>query len=214
MNWKMPGCWISVTPPSLPGVWFGESARFEKNGPAEAGPFDTILNFTCRSVANPPASIRVANTMRATATAGAGRHHDWRSNHYAWRCYDGRTAIVHATVVTIATAAAVGTTMKADSTTTSDRNCHAGLCLFERRERHGLGSGYVKEADAGGHCERKKFVHSFLLCFVTYILRPRRTRMQHFPRAHEVPRREIHGRRKLSQICWPVKTRVNITFRF
>jgi len=143
--------------------------------------------------------------MRASATAGAGRHHDWRSNHYAWRRYDGRSAIVHATVVTIAAAAAVGTTMKADSTATCDRNCQAGLFLFERRERYGLGSGYAKEADADGDCERKKFVHSFLLWFVTYILRPRRTRMQHSHRAHEILTREIHGRRKLSQICWPVK---------
>jgi hypothetical protein len=139
--------------------------------------------------------------MRAQATAGAGRHDDRRRNHYAWCCYDGRSAIVHATVVTIATAATVGTTMKADSAATSDRNCQAGLCLFERRERHGLGSGYVKQADADGDCERKKFAHSFLLWFVTYILRPRRTRMQHSHRAHEVLTREIHGRRKLSQIC-------------
>jgi hypothetical protein len=113
--------------------------------------------------------------MRAPATAGAGRHDDRRRNDYARRGYDGRSAIVHATVVTIATAAAVGTTMKANSTATSDRDCQPGLCLFERRKRHGLGGGYAKEADADGHCERKKFVHSFLLWFVTYILRPRRT---------------------------------------
>ena len=205
MNWKMPGCWISVGPPSPPGRWFGELPRFEKNGPAEAGPSDIILNFTCRSVANPPAPVRVANTMPAPTTAGAGRHHDWRSNHYAWRCYDGRSAIVHATVVTIATAAAVRTTMKAESTATGDRNCQPGLCLFERRKRHGLGGGNAEDADADGHCEGKKFVHSFLLCFVTYILRPRRARMQHSHRAHESSDARIHGRRKLSQICWPVK---------
>jgi hypothetical protein len=143
--------------------------------------------------------------MRAAATAGAGRHDDRSRNYYAWRSYDGRTAIVRATVVTIATAAAVGTTMKADPAAASDRNCQPGPCLFERRKRHGLGSGYAKEADADGHCEGKKFVHSFLLWFVTYILRPRRTRMQHSHRAHEIMTREIHGRRKLSQICWPVK---------
>jgi hypothetical protein len=61
--------------------------------------------------------------MCAAATARTRRHNDRRSNHDAWRGYDGRTAIVHATVVTIATAAAVGTTMKARPTTTSDRNC-------------------------------------------------------------------------------------------
>jgi hypothetical protein len=69
--------------------------------------------------------------------------------------------------------------MKADSTATGDRNCQPGLCLFERRKRHGLGGGNAEDADADGHCEGKKFVHSFLLFFVTYILRPRRTRMQH-----------------------------------
>jgi hypothetical protein len=95
--------------------------------------------------------------------------------------------------------------MKAESTAAGDRNCQPGLCLFERRKRHGLGGGNAEDADADGHCEGKKFVHSFLLCFVTYILRPRRTRMQHSHRAHEILTREIHGRRKLSQICWPVK---------
>jgi len=131
--------------------------------------------------------------MRAPATAGAGRYDDRRRNDYARRRNNGRSAIVHATIVTITTAAAVGTTVKADSTTTSDRNCQAGLCLFERSKRHGLGGGYAKEADADGDCERKKFVHSFLLWFVTYILRPRRTRMQHSHRAHEILTREIHG---------------------
>ena len=101
--------------------------------------------------------------MRAPTTAGAGRHHDWRSNHYAWRCYDGRSAIVHATVVTIATAAAVRAGVKARSTTTSDRNCQTGLGLFERCERHGLGGGNAEETDADDRSEGKKFSHSFLL---------------------------------------------------
>jgi hypothetical protein len=65
--------------------------------------------------------------------------------------------------------------MKAESTAAGDRNCQPGLCLFERRKRHGLGGGNAEDADADGHCEGKKFVHSFLLCFVTYILRPRRS---------------------------------------
>jgi hypothetical protein len=57
--------------------------------------------------------------------------------------------------------------VKANSTATGDGNCQAGLRLFERRERHSLGGGNAKDADADCRRERKKFIHSFLLWFVT-----------------------------------------------
>jgi hypothetical protein len=101
--------------------------------------------------------------MHAATAAGAWRHYDRGRHHYTWRCYDGRTAIVHTTIVTIATAAAVRTTMKPDTTSASDRNRQARLCLVKRRERHGLAAGNAKEANAEYRCERKKFIHSFLL---------------------------------------------------
>jgi hypothetical protein len=104
--------------------------------------------------------------MHATSAAGAGRYHDWRGYHHAWRRYDSRSAIVYAAIVTVATAAAVRPTMKANSAAAGDRNCQAGLCLFERHERHGLRSGNAKDADADCRGERKKFIHSFLLWFV------------------------------------------------
>jgi len=110
--------------------------------------------------------------MRSAAAAGAWRDHDWRGHDHAWCCYDSWSAIVHTAVVTIATTAAVGTTMKARSTTAGDRNCQAGLCLFEWRERHCLGAGNAKETDDYCCREMKNFVHSFLLLFVRYILAP------------------------------------------
>ena len=65
--------------------------------------------------------------------------------------------------ITVATAAAIWARVKARSAATGDRNCQTGLCLFERRERHGLDGSNVEEADADDRCERKKFGHSFLL---------------------------------------------------
>jgi hypothetical protein len=152
--------------------------------------------------------------MRAPTTAGAGRHHDCRSNHYAWRCYDGRSAIVHATVVTIATAAPVRTAMKAESTAAGDRNCQPGLCLFERRKRHGLGGGNAEDADADGHCEGKKFVHSFLLFFVTYICAPDVLECSILNRAHEVLTREFTVEESFHKFVGQSKTRVNFAIRF
>jgi hypothetical protein len=52
--------------------------------------------------------------------------------------------------------------MKAWSTATGDRNCQAGLCLFERRDRHGLGGGNAEDTDADGDSDGKKLRHSFL----------------------------------------------------
>jgi hypothetical protein len=49
--------------------------------------------------------------------------------------------------------------VKAGSTATSDRNCQAGLRLFERREWHGLGGNNANEADSDGYTDRKKFWH-------------------------------------------------------
>jgi hypothetical protein len=63
------------------------------------------------SLANIPASVRVATTAR-------GRYHDRRGDHHAWRYHSA--AVVHAAVVTIATAAAIRPTMKANAASASD----------------------------------------------------------------------------------------------
>ena len=98
-----------------------------------------MIDCVLRSVANPPAAIAIANAMRATAATGAGarHHHDW-----AW------SAKIDATVVSIATASAPGTTMPAGSTAAGDGNGQPGLRLFEWRERHGLGGGNAEDTDA------------------------------------------------------------------
>jgi hypothetical protein len=111
-------------------------------------------------LANRPASIRVANST------ARGRHHDRRDDRHAWHhCHAWRhsATVVDATVVAVATAAAIWAAVEARSTATSDRNCQAGLGLFERRERHGLGGGNEEETDADGDSESKKLCHSFLL---------------------------------------------------
>src|SRR5215475_6941431 len=110
--------------------------------------------------------------MRAAPAAGAWCYHHWRRQHNARCRHDGRSAVVHATIVTVPTAAAVGTAMKARSTAARNRNCQTGLCLFERCERHCLCGSNAKEADATDRGQGNKFVHSFLLWFVRHIFSP------------------------------------------
>jgi hypothetical protein len=185
----------------------------QKSGPAEAGPQNSLRRSAFSSVANLPASIRVTNTMRATAAAGAWRYHNrrrdhnWRRHHHAWCRNDGGTTIVHTAIVTVPTAAAVGTTMKARSAAAGDRNCQTGLCLFKRRERHRLGGSNAKEADASYHTEGKKFVHSFLLSFFRYIFAPPTLDCSDRSFARESVAR-ISRLRKLSYIGGAVKNRV------
>ena len=100
------------------------------NGPAFGGAVSDQL-------ANPPASVRIANS-----TAGR-RCHDRRRYHHARR----RSAEVHTAVVAVATAAAIRASVKARSAATSDRNCQASLYLFDRREWHGLSRGNADEAE-------------------------------------------------------------------
>jgi len=110
-------------------------------------------------LADRPASIGAAN-----ATAGGhyarSYHYRW-SYHHAWRDYSA--APVAASVITVATAAAVWAAMKARSTATGHRNCQVCLCLFKRCERDGRRGSDAEEADADGRCEGKKFGHLFLL---------------------------------------------------
>src|SRR4029453_11413649 len=111
----------------------------KNNGPAEAGPSVSLCSV---QLANIPASVRVAATAR---TRPRGHHHAWRryrdawGYHHAWRH--------SAAVVSVATATAIWATVKARATTTSNRNCQTGLCLVDRRERHGLGGGNTEETD-------------------------------------------------------------------
>jgi len=154
---------------------FGLALRsIKKSGLAEARPPVTTKSSTLRSVANPPAPVWIANTMHTASSAGAGCYHDRRGHYHARRRYNSRSSIVHAAVVTVAAAAAVGATMKAGPAATGDWNCQAGLRLLKRCERHGLGDANAKDADSECRCERKRFIQSFLLWFVGYILRPRR----------------------------------------
>jgi hypothetical protein len=88
-------------------------------------------------LASGPASISVANST-ARADGPRSYHHA-----HAWRY--SRAAVVHATVIAVATAAVIWAAVKARATATSDRNCQAGLCMVERCERHGLGGGNAEE---------------------------------------------------------------------
>jgi hypothetical protein len=56
--------------------------------------------------------------------------------------------------------------VKARSTTTSDGDCQASLCLFERRERHGLGGSNAEPTDANRNSQSEKLCHSALPKFV------------------------------------------------
>jgi len=74
------------------------------------------------SVADPPASVRIANTMGAAAAAGGGRYHDrGRYYHHARRYHSA--AVVDPAIVTIATASAHRTAMPTDTAATGDWNC-------------------------------------------------------------------------------------------
>jgi hypothetical protein len=109
----------------------------EKNGPAKAGPPSQVC---LDPLANPPASVRIANST------ARGRYHDRWDDRHTWRHYSA--AVVCAAVVAVTTAAAIWTAVKAGSTAPGNRNCQTGLCLFERRERHGLDVSNAEEADA------------------------------------------------------------------
>src|SRR5262245_21835875 len=128
----------------LPRLFFRKS-----DGPASAGP---PVSLSSDQLANRPASVRVANTT------APGCYHDRWDDRHAWRHHSA--AVVHTGVVAVATAASIWPSVKAGSTSTSDRNCQASLCLFERRERHGLGSGKGEEADADGDSDSEKLRHT------------------------------------------------------
>src|SRR5215475_5559310 len=145
--------------------------------------------------------------MRAAPAAGAWCYHHWRRQHNARCRHDGRSAVVHATIVTVPTAAAVGTAMKARSTAARNRNCQTGLCLFERCERHCLCGSNAKEADATDRGQGNKFVHSFLLWFVRHIFSPPTFDCSIYLFARESVAR-ISRSRKLSHIVGAVKNRV------
>jgi hypothetical protein len=94
-----------------------------KENPAKAGPPISLNGFVQIQLANPPASVRVANSTTR------GRYHDWWGYHHthAWRyryahAWRHRTAIVRAAVVAIATAAAIGAAVKARSASSGDFN--------------------------------------------------------------------------------------------
>ena len=143
-------------------------------------PHAELWFFSSAQLANIPASVPVAATARS---GPRGYHHTWHSYHHTWRYRHAWRAVVRASVVAVATTAAIRVWVKARSTTTGDRNCQTGLRLFEQRERHGLGSGNAEETDPDSRSERKKFSHSFLLgCLkAPYILRGRRVIWQDGP---------------------------------
>jgi hypothetical protein len=126
----------------------------------QAPPKRGLAIVSISSIANPPAPVGIANAMGAAATAWGGGDHDWRCRYdHAWRHHGA--AVIDAPIVTVTAAAAVRSTMKAGSTAAGDRNSQPGLCLFKRRERHGLGGGEAEDTDADHQCERKKSVHLF-----------------------------------------------------
>ena len=93
----------------------------QKKGPTEAGP-TTAMALYSNSVADPPASVRIANTMGAAAAAGGGRYHDHGGCYHHARRYHS-AAVVHSAIVTIATASAHRASMPTDTATTGDGNC-------------------------------------------------------------------------------------------
>jgi hypothetical protein len=131
--------------------------------PRRSGASDIWQTFavTSNSIANPPASVGIANAVHAAAAARSGRYHDRRArrhHHRAWR--------------DIGSAYAVEISMPAGSTAAGGRDGQSRLCLAKRCERHGLGNGRTEDADADNQSERKKFSHSFLLCFAMYVSAP------------------------------------------
>src|SRR5262245_1234137 len=98
--------------------------RSDKAGPAQAGPatfgeFSLSLN----SIADPPASVGIANTVRPAAAAGSGYHH-----YSARRDHDSRSDV--------GSAHAIGIAMPSRSASTSDRGDQPRLALLEQSERH------------------------------------------------------------------------------
>ena len=101
----------------------------KKRAPPKRGRQSLWMRLCSDQLANPPASISVANS-----TAGR-RYHERRGYHHAWRYHSA--AVVRAAVVTIATAAAIRSSMKAKAASASDLNDQTVLNLIARK-RHGL----------------------------------------------------------------------------
>ena len=84
--------------------------------PPTARPLVFRNGLSSDQLANPPASVRVANsTARRSYNNGWDYRHTWRYS----------AAVVNAAIVTVAMAAAIWATVKAKSTATSDGNCHS-----------------------------------------------------------------------------------------
>ena len=99
----------------------------QKECPAEAG-----LDRGELVVADHPAvSIWAADLMRPSASAWSYGSHNYRGPAIV------RSAPVATTIVAVATAAAIGTAMKADATTASDLNNQT--ILSSMAKRHGFG---------------------------------------------------------------------------
>ena len=93
----------------------------QKERPRQSGAASQSERVCSDQLANPPASVGVANSTTR------GRYHDWRGYHHthAWRhryahAWRHRTAIVRAAVVAIATAAAIRAAVKSRSAAASD----------------------------------------------------------------------------------------------
>ena len=110
------------------------SARRRKDSPAQGG-------ATCQrewanvqlQLANPPASIGIANSTARRRYHDRWGYHDRCTDHRGWR------AIVHAAVVSVTTASAIRTAMKANPASASDLNDQTFLSLIVPKW-HGLGS--------------------------------------------------------------------------